>query len=139
MVSRVSEICRDPQCSINSILSEERTAKFRNAVREILLTREIFFPSQVIFRYQAQLFIFFLTAPYRAMELVCMLTLAISSILSSAPQRYWGNLHSPPHNLDDRSLTRLQDGTKDQTGIVQCHPLPSYIHWRLRDHLKDDL
>ena len=99
MVSRVSEICRDPQCSINSILSEERTAKFRNAVREILLTREIFFPSQVIFRYQAQLFIFFLTAPYRAMELVCMLTLAISSILSSAPQRYWGNLHSPPHNL----------------------------------------
>ena len=44
-----SEICREPQCSINSILSEERTAKFRDAVREILLTREIFFPRQVIF------------------------------------------------------------------------------------------
>ena len=54
-----SEICRDPQCSINSILSEERTAKFRDVVREILQTREIFFPRQVIFRYQAQLFIFF--------------------------------------------------------------------------------
>ena len=54
-----SEICCDPQCSINSILSEERTAKFRNAVREILLTRELFVPRQVIFRYQAQLFIFF--------------------------------------------------------------------------------
>jgi len=66
-----SEICREPQCSINSILSEERTAKFRDAVREILLTREIFFPRQVIFRYQAQ----------------------------PAPQRYWENLHSPPHNL----------------------------------------
>ena len=48
-----SEICRDPLCSINSILSEEPTAKFRDAVREILLTREIFFPRQVIFRYQA--------------------------------------------------------------------------------------
>ena len=54
-----SEICHDPQCFINSILSEERTAKFRNSVREILLTREIFAPRQVIFRYQAQLFIFF--------------------------------------------------------------------------------
>ena len=54
-----SEICRNPQCSINSILSEECTAKFRNAVREILITREIFFLRQVIFRYQAQLFIFF--------------------------------------------------------------------------------
>ena len=54
-----SEICHDPQCSINSILSEEQSAKFRNAVREILQTREIFFPRQVIFQYQAQLFIFF--------------------------------------------------------------------------------
>ena len=35
------------------------TTKFRDAVREILLTREIFFPRQVIFRYQAELFIFF--------------------------------------------------------------------------------
>jgi len=54
-----SEICRDPQCSINSILSEERTAKFRTVVREILLTREMFVPRQVIFLYQAQLLIFF--------------------------------------------------------------------------------
>ena len=54
-----SEICLDPQCSINSILSEESTARFRDAVREILLTREIFFPRQVIFQYQAPLFIFF--------------------------------------------------------------------------------
>ena len=44
-----SEICHDPQCFINSILSEEHTAKFRNAVREILLTREISVPRQVIF------------------------------------------------------------------------------------------
>ena len=88
-----SEICREPQCSINSILSEERTAKFRDAVREILLTREIFFPRQVIFRYQAQLFIF-LTAPCRVMELVYMPTLVISSISSPALQRYWENLHS---------------------------------------------
>ena len=93
-----SEICQDPQCSINSILSEENTARFRDAVREILLTREIFFPRQVIFRYQAQLIIFS-TAPCRAMELVYMLTPAISSISSPAPQRYWENLHSLPHNL----------------------------------------
>ena len=55
-----SKICRDPSTpSINSILSEERTVRFRTAVGEILLTREIFFPRQVIFQYQAQLFIFF--------------------------------------------------------------------------------
>ena len=78
-----SEICRDPQCSINSILSEERSAKFRNAVREILQTREIFFPRQVIFQYQAQLFIFFdgSLQGYGAY----MLTPAISSILFLAP------------------------------------------------------
>ena len=39
--------------------NKEHTARFRDAVREILLTREIFFPRQVIFQYQAQLFIFF--------------------------------------------------------------------------------
>ena len=55
-----SEICSDPSTpSINSILSEEHTVRFRNAVGEILLTREIFFTRQVIFQYQAQLFIFF--------------------------------------------------------------------------------
>ena len=55
-----SEICHDPSTSsINLILSEECTARFRAAVGEILLTREIFFPRQVIFQYQAQLFIFF--------------------------------------------------------------------------------
>ena len=55
-----SEICCDPSTpSINSILSEESTARFRTAVGEILLTREIFFPRQVIFQYQAQLFILF--------------------------------------------------------------------------------
>ena len=93
-----SEICHDPLCSINSILSEECTAKFRDAVREILLTREIFFPRHVIFRYQAQLFIFSM-APCRAMELVCMLTLAISLISFPSPQKYWENLHSLLHNL----------------------------------------
>ena len=46
----ISKICRDPSTSsINSILSEECTTRFRTAVGEILLTREIFFPRQVIF------------------------------------------------------------------------------------------
>ena len=54
-----SKICRDPQCSINSVLSQERTDKFRRAVGEILLTKEISFPRQIIFNYSAQLFIFF--------------------------------------------------------------------------------
>ena len=54
-----SEICRDRQCSINSILSEERTNKFRSAVKEILLTRTLSFPRQIIFNYSGQLYIFF--------------------------------------------------------------------------------
>ena len=54
-----SEICRDTDCSIDSILSEERTTRFRRAVGEVLLTREINFPRQIIFNYSAQLYIFF--------------------------------------------------------------------------------
>ena len=57
--SLFSEICRDRQCSINSVLSEERSCRFRSAVNKILLTRTMFFPSQIIFNYSAQLFIFF--------------------------------------------------------------------------------
>ena len=89
-----SEICRDQQCSINSILSEERAVKFRDAVREILLTKELSFPRQVIFQYQAQLIIFF-----DGSLLVCMLTPAINLTSSPAPQRFWENLHFPLHNL----------------------------------------
>ena len=54
-----SELCRDPQGSINSILSQEHTDRFRRAVGEILLTKEIYFPRQIIFKYSAHLFIFF--------------------------------------------------------------------------------
>ena len=54
-----SEVCRDSQCSINSILSQEHTDRFRRTVGEILLTKEIYFPRQIIFKYSAQLFIFF--------------------------------------------------------------------------------
>ena len=54
-----SEICRDSQCSINSVLSQEHTDRFRRAVGEILLTKEIYFPRQIIFKYSAQLLIFF--------------------------------------------------------------------------------
>ena len=57
--SLFSEICRDGQCSINSVLSEERTDRFRSAVSEILLTRTMSFPRQIIFNYAAQLYIFF--------------------------------------------------------------------------------
>ena len=53
-----SKICRDSQCSINSVLSQERTDRFRRTVGEILLTKEISFPRQIIFNYSAQLFIF---------------------------------------------------------------------------------
>ena len=54
-----SELCRDSQCSISSVLSKERTDRFRRAVGEILLTKEISFPRQIIFNYSAQLYIFF--------------------------------------------------------------------------------
>ena len=56
--SLFSEICRDRQVSINSTLSEECTNRFRRAVNEILLTRNMSFPHQIIFNYSAQLYIF---------------------------------------------------------------------------------
>ena len=57
--SLFSELCRDDQCSINSVLSEERTDRFRRAVNEILLTRTMSFPRQIVSNYTAQLYIFF--------------------------------------------------------------------------------
>ena len=57
--SLFSEICRDHLCSINSILSKERTYRFLSAVNEILLTRTMSFPCQIILNYSSQLFIFF--------------------------------------------------------------------------------
>ena len=57
--SLFSEICRDCQCSINSILSEERTNRFHSTVNEILLTRTMSFLCQIVFNYSARLFIFF--------------------------------------------------------------------------------
>ena len=54
-----SKLCRDPQCSINSVFSKECTDRFRRTVGEILLTKEISFPRQLIFNYLAQLYIFF--------------------------------------------------------------------------------
>ncbi len=96
--SMFSELCRDPTCSFNSILSEERTKKFRTAVNEILLTRGIYFPRQVIFNYSAQLFIFFdgSLQGYGA----CVYAFSnnqFNLIYSSA--KIMGMLHSQPLNL----------------------------------------
>ena len=44
---------------MTSILSKERTEKFRSAVNEILLTKDISFPRQIIFSYAGQLYTFF--------------------------------------------------------------------------------
>ena len=132
-----SEICRDPQCSINSILSKERTAKFRDVVREILQTREIFFPRQVIFRYQAQLFIFFdgSLQGYGA----CIYAHSGDQFnLISSSSKIFKICILRPTIWNGGSLTRLQDGAKDQAGVVQRLPLPPYIHWRLRDRSEND-
>ena len=40
-------------------MSEERTDRFRRTVSEIMLTRTLSFPRQIIFNYAAQLYIFF--------------------------------------------------------------------------------
>ena len=53
------EICRDRLCSFNSVLSEDRSNRFRSAVSEILLTKNLSFPRQIIFKYSAKLFAFF--------------------------------------------------------------------------------
>ena len=54
-----SEICRDPKCSMVSILSPERTSKFRAAVGEILKSKSLQFPRQIFFQRSGQLCIFF--------------------------------------------------------------------------------
>ena len=57
--SLFSEIFRDCQCSMNSPLSDKRTNRFCTAVNEILLTRTLSIPRQIIFNYAGQIYIFF--------------------------------------------------------------------------------
>ena len=57
--SLFSDLSRDRQCAMNSLLSEVCAAKFRIAVDQILRTSELSFPRQVVFQSSGQLFIFF--------------------------------------------------------------------------------
>ena len=54
-----SEICRDCQCSLQTPLPAERADRFRFAVEEILKTKEMSFPRQIVFKYSGKLRIFF--------------------------------------------------------------------------------
>ena len=54
-----SKICRDGQCSMQTPLSAERADRFRSAVEEILKTKEMSFPRQIVFKYSGKLCIFF--------------------------------------------------------------------------------
>ena len=64
--SLFSEIFRDCQCSMNSPLSAERINRFRTTMKEILLTRTLSFPHQIIFNYAVN-FIFSSMAACRVM------------------------------------------------------------------------
>ena len=54
-----NEICRDSKCSVVSVLTLEHTRRFRTVVGEILKTKSLSFPRQIIFQGFGQLFIFF--------------------------------------------------------------------------------
>ena len=54
-----SEIRRDSKCSIISALNPECATRFRAAVGEILKTKSLTFPCQILFQKSGQLFIFF--------------------------------------------------------------------------------
>ena len=54
-----SEICRDSKCSMISVLALDHATRFRAAVGEILKTKSLTFPRQIIFQNSGPLFIFF--------------------------------------------------------------------------------
>ena len=54
-----SEICRDSNCSMISVLAADHATRFRAAVGEILKTKYLTFPRQIFFQNSSQLFIFF--------------------------------------------------------------------------------
>ena len=56
--SLYSEICRDKSCSMLGPLSTDRADKFRLAVGEILKTKALSFPRQIVFN-KTSLYIFF--------------------------------------------------------------------------------
>ena len=91
--SMSSEICRDRQCSINSILSEERTNRFCSAVNKILITRTMSFPCQIIFNYSTSSSSSSMLA-CRAMVPSYMSALTVNSTFSPAHPRFWENLLS---------------------------------------------
>ena len=54
--SLFSALCRDRQCSMNSVLSEVRAAKFCTEVHQILRKSELSYPWQVVYHGSGQLF-----------------------------------------------------------------------------------
>jgi hypothetical protein len=132
-----SEICRDPQCFFNSILSDERTARFRDAVGEILLTREISFPRQVIFQYQAQLFIFFDGSLQGYGACVYAFSGGQFNLISSSSKILGKSAFSAPQSEMAGALlaSRMEQKIKQELFNVSLSP---YIHWRLRDRFEND-
>ena len=57
--SLISKICRDETCSMLRPLSADRADKFRFAVKEILKTKDLSFPCQLVFNNSGQFHIFF--------------------------------------------------------------------------------
>ena len=96
--SLFSKICRDKTCSMLGPMSADMADKFRFAVEEILKTKDLSFPRQLVFNNSGQLYIFFMAA-YKVTVHAFTCILKISSTSSLAPPRSWENSPSPPHNL----------------------------------------
>ena len=82
--SLFSEICRDKTCSMLGALSAE-----------ILKTKDLSFPFQLVFNNSGQLYIFF----DGCLQCYGACVYMFSSTSSLAPPKSWENSPTPPHNL----------------------------------------
>jgi len=125
--SLFSELCRDPTCTFNSILSEERSNKFRSAVNEILLTRDVYFPRQIIFSYSAQLYIFFdgSLQGYGA----CVYTCSNNqfNLLTSSSKIMGKSVFSAPQSEIAGAVLAIRMEQKIKQELFNVHLLPSVI------------
>ena len=96
--SLLSIICRDKTCSMLGPLSADRDDKFRFAVEEILKTKELSFPIQLVFNNSGQSYIFFYGSLQGYGACIYMHSLYQFNILTSSANCMGKSTYSTPQS-----------------------------------------
>ena len=127
--SLFSDLCWDRQCSMNSVLSGVRAAKFRTAVDQILRTSELSFPRQVVYQGSGQLQNFFQRQSAR-LWFLCLHLLPEHGqpVVQYCKSDGKISIFSSPVR-DGQCRFGSENAAEDQSRNVQHQVFSSYVHW----------